>query len=407
MSKRQLQHLLWIVLATLLVVPHATAKELPPTLNATVSGNNAFAFDLYAQLKQGQGNLLFSPYSLSSALAMTYAGARGTTAREMAQALHITSEGNAHAAFAQLNTLLEKVQHSDQVQWRAANALWPQQGTPLLPEFLALIRQHYGAALTPLDFAKDTPQAARTINRWVEDKTHNKIQDLVRPSDLDPSTLLVLTNAIYFKGNWARRFDPTFTKQAEFSLPENRKKIRVPMMFQKGLFRYGEHEDIQLLELPYVGDKLAMVIVLPMKTNALSTIEDKLSADNLTTWLSRSYPTDVNVSLPKFTITWGTHELNAALQALGMRSAFGAEADFSAMYGNKDLFLGAVLHKAYAEITEEGTEAAAATAVVTKRGMSAPSIFKADHPFIFLIRDNTTGSILFLGRVLDPTGDKG
>jgi len=392
-----------MLLLFLLAVVVTFAEEPRAGLKTAVAGNNAFALDLYSVLKKEKGNLFLSPYSISSALAMTYGGARGATAEEMAKALHFAlGADKTHPAFAELNTVFDEIQKKGQVQLHIANSLWPQKDYRLLPEYLALTKRYYGVSITPVDYVKATEEARKIINTWVENRTKEKIKDLIGPGALDPVTVLVLVNAIYFKGNWASQFDPKRTTACDFSLLDDT-KTQVSMMYQKGEFGYGEIEGAQLLELPYVGKELSMVLILPEKPEGLSKIEDQLTTDNLESWGSRLSEQDVNVYLPRFTITWGTFELNKPLQALGMRKAFGSDADFSGMDGTRSLFIGLVLHKAFVEVNEEGTEAAAATAVVMKRGLSRTYTFKADHPFLFLIRDNVTESILFLGRVLDPS----
>ena len=395
-----------MLLISLLAVSLTFAEEQRPDIKSLVTGNNAFALDLYSILSKEEGNLFFSPYSISSALAMTYGGARGDTAEEMAKALHFSlGADKTHPAFAELDTVFHEIQKHGQVQLHIANSLWPQKDYRLLPEYLALTRQHYGVPITPVDYMKAAETARKLINTWVEDKTKDKIKDLIRPGDLDALTVLVLVNAIYFKGNWASQFDPKLTKQSGFSV-SGHAKTQVSMMYQKGKFGYGEIEGAQLLELPYVGKELSMVIVLPEKPEGLSGVENQFTVKNLDAWLSRLSQQDVNVYLPKFKVTWGTFELNRPLKALGMEKAFGSGADFSGMDRTRSLLIGLVLHKAFVEVNEEGTEAAAATAVVMKRNGGRKYIFLADRPFLFLIRDKATGSILFLGRVLDPSKEK-
>jgi len=392
-----------MLLLFLLAVSSTFAEEPPSDLKAAVAGNNAFALDLYSMLKKEKGNLFFSPYSISSALAMTYGGARDDTAEEMAKVLHFAlGVDKTHPAFAELNTVFGQIQKRGQVQLHIANSLWPQKGYRLLPEYLTLTKRYYGVSVTHVDYVKAAEDACKIINTWVEDRTKDKIKNLIRPGALDPLTVLVLVNAIYFKGNWASQFDPNRTTESDFSLLGDA-KTQVSMMYQKGKFGYGEIEGAQLLDLPYVGKELSMVLILPEKPDGLSKVEDQLTTENLDSWVSRISEQDVNVYLPKFKVTWGTFELNKPLQALGMRKAFGSGADFSGMDGTKTLFIGLVLHKACVEVNEEGTEAAAATAVVMRKGLSRTYTFKADHPFLFLIRDNVTGSILFLGRILDPS----
>jgi serpin B len=370
-------------------------------IKPSVIGNNTFALDLYATLKKKQGNLFLSPYSISSALAMTYGGARGDTAEEMARALHFSPGADGtHSAFSKLGGMFDNIQKKGQVELQIANSLWPRKGHRFLPEYLELIKHHYGESIVPVDYVNATEEACKIINAWVEDKTEERIRNLIHPGALSPSTTLVLVNAIYFKGSWASRFDPERTADSEFTVSSD-VKTHVPMMYQKGKFGYGKINGAQFLELPYAGKALSMFIILPEEREGLSGIENQLTMKNLDSWLSRLSEQDIDVYLPKFKITWGTFKLNESLQALGMRKAF-AGADFSGMDGTKNLSIDSVLHKAFIEVNEEGTEAAAATAVVMRKSLPRINMFKADHPFLFLIRDNATKSILFLGRVLDP-----
>jgi len=380
------------------------AEHLTPDAGAVARGATAFALDLYQQLRHNDGNLFFSPYSISTALAMTYAGARGDTATQIAQTLHFPLEDERlHEAFAAHERLLHAVQEKGDVLLSVANALWPAVGYAFLSTYLDLVKQFYGASITPLDFVRD-PEAARVqINGWVKDETQGKIKDLIPSGLLDELTKLVLTNAIYFKGNWASQFDGKKTKDAPFWLTAKR-AVDAPMMAQKRSFGYRAIDGLQVLELPYVGDDLSMILLLPRAIDGLPALEDALSAKNLARWTNRLRPQEVEVFLPRFKAT-STFSLGGVLAKMGMRDAFG-DADFSGMTGKRDLFISEVLHKAFVDVNEEGTEAAAATAVIMTKSMAfdmGPTIFKADHPFIFLILDKYSGGILFLGRVVDPT----
>ncbi|MHC4502189.1 MAG: serpin family protein, partial [Planctomycetota bacterium] len=311
---------------------------------ATVEGNNAFAFDLYAKLRANEGNIVFSPYSISTALAMTYAGARGETAGQMAavlrfpaEELHVSTAEGPHesrmipigqeriaAAFAHLvDDLNSRGGDGDErsaYELVVANRLWGQRGYPFLDPFLALNRTYYGAGLEQVDFVRATEAARRTINAWVEDKTRDKIKELLKPGILTPEVRLVLTNAIYFKGSWASRFKKEHTKDAPFSVsPANR--ITVPTMRQTERFGYAEAEGLQVLELPYVGDELSMAILLPKKTHGLAEIEALLDAGSMKTWLSRLAKRKVQVFLPRFKIESGL-DLKKALKSMGMPLAF-------------------------------------------------------------------------------------
>jgi len=374
-----------------------------PPVKIVASVNTLFALDLYGQLKGQPGNLFFSPYSISTALAMTYAGARGETDRQMAATLHFPlGQQIAHEGFGALHAAIESAQ-GEGVQMRIANSLWPQKGYVFLPDYTALIGKNYHSPITPVDYENAPEEARKTINAWVEQKTDQKIKDLIAPGALTPDFRLVLVNAIYFKGKWADQFDARRTQPMEFHLDANRKKS-VPMMQRRGDYGFRETEDTQILELPYDGDRLSMVVLLPKDVNGLAALEEKLTRDNVAAWLSKLPKEEATVFLPKFKITWGAFDLKGPLQALGMKDAFVEKvADFSGMDGTRNLFIGFVLHKAFVEVNEEGTEAAAATGIgMTTTSVRKSYVFRADHPFVFLIRDRQTDSILFMGRVTDP-----
>jgi serpin B len=375
-----------------------------------VQGNTAFALNLYRELQEKEGNLFFSPHSISTALTMTYAGARGKTERQMAHALHLPlGQKPLHPAFATLQARLQAVQDRGDVRLSVANALWPQEGYPFLEEYLALAEQHYGVRINAVDFAGDAEAARSRINAWVEEKTDNKICDMISPGVLSALTRLVLVNAIYFKGNWASQFDPALTGEAPFRITPDR-QVPVPLMTQEGPFSYAEGDRLQILEMPYIGDALSMIILLPRQVDDLAELEDALSPETLDQWTTNLREREVQVFVPRFKIT-AQFRLDRALINLGMVDAFDmGKADFSGMDGLKAwLYIAAVLHKAFVEVNEEGTEAAAATAVVMKmRSLPLPPpIFRADRPFLFLIRENRTGSILFLGRVVNPMLEDG
>jgi serpin B len=368
--------------------------------DAIVQGNTAFALDLYAELKGAGGNLFFSPYSISTALAMTYAGARGNTAEQMAATLHFPMDPKQlHDRFASLQAGLAAIQERGRIELRIANSLWPQIDYVLLKEFLSLAVETYGAMVAPVDYGYPSA-ASEVINAWVEDETAGKIKGLVSPSVLGSLTVLVLVNAIYFKGNWASQFDPASTRDAPFWVaPDDALEVR--MMAQQRRFRYGETDGLQVLELPYAGGSVSMIVLLPRERDGLADLETALTGDNLARWTGHLRERRVLVYFPTLKMSQG-FRLENALTSMGMGDAFGA-ADFSGMDGSKGLFISAVLHKAYIDLDEEGTEAAAATAVVVSRSLGPrPPAFRADHPFVFLIRENSTGSILFLGRFANP-----
>lgn len=382
------------------------SEDASREVESVVEGNNAFALDLYSKLAEAEGNLFFSPSSISTALAMTYAGARGDTADQMARVLHFQQTGQElHAAFHDLTAELQRRLNEKGNELNVANALWGQKGFDFLQGFIDLTRKYYGAGLHEVDYEGATEEARQTINAWVEKETKGKIKNLIPPGAINAQTRLVLTNAIYFFGKWAVEFDQKNTKDAPFTLMGG-DTIEVPMMNRTGDYWYMENEAIQALQLPYVDNAASMVIFLPKTNDGLPDLEAALSAEmynNLTRNLRRQ---KVVVTIPKFTMT-SQFSLRSTLSAMGMKDAFTGNADFSGMTGEKNLCIDNVIHKAFVDVSEKGTEAAAATAV-TMRATSAvrqpPQLFRADHPFLFVIRDGKTGGILFMGRVMDPRG---
>ena len=401
-----------MIVAGCLAAENSTVNPDSDKQGMVVQGNNKFALDLYAKLQDADGNLFFSPYSISTALAMTYAGARGQTATQMADALRFPV-GNQPSSldsqqfaseFGKLIKDLNTRGEDGAYELTVANALWGQKGYGFLAEFLELVEKHYSSRLNEVDFAAATETARLTINAWVEKKTNEKIKNLIAEGVLDSMTRLVLTNAIYFKGNWAQQFKEDRTKEAPFTLSDGQ-KVDVPMMNQTTKFGYLETETLQGLELPYADNELSMIVLLPKELDGLSELEKSLTLDNLSQWQSKLSKREVVVSIPKFKLT-SQFSLASVLKAMGMTDAFSKSANFSGMNGKRDLFISAVIHKAYVDVNEEGTEAAAATAVTMRLTSIGPAdrppVFRADHPFLFLIRDNQSGSILFIGRVMNP-----
>lgn len=387
-----------------------TQSQTAADLAALVSGNSAFAFDLARALgAAGAGNLFFSPYSVSLALAMTYAGARGETAVQMAETLHFTlPPERLHPAFAALAAQLaarrEGARGKDGQGFRLniANALWGQAGYAYLPAFLATLARFYGAPLRELDFA-GAPEVARgTINDWVEAQTEGRITELIPPGLIDPLTRLVLANAVYFNAAWARPFQPERTADGPFYLLDGG-EVTAPLMRQVETFPYAAGPGYQAVELPYDGRELAMLILLPDAGN-FAAFAGELDAAQGTAVLERLRSQRVDLTLPRFRVE-SQFDLGATLAALGMPDAFTDVADFSGMEPRGDLSISGVAHKAFVAVDEAGTEAAAATAVVMMtRAMlpQEPVVLRVERPFLFLIRDIQSGAILFAGRVLDP-----
>ena len=274
-----------------------------------------------------------------------------------------------------------------------------------LDEYLSLTKKHYGISITPMDYVNARETARKQINAWVEDKTKDKIKDMLQPMDLNELTRLVLVNAIYFKGDWVYQFGPASTQDAPFYV-SLLKTIQAPMMTQEEEFKYAEFKSLQIVELPYLGEDLSMLILLPKRIEGIDKLEESLSIENLNLWRSNLQEQKVIVFLPRFTTNFKL-DLCETLKAMGMIDAFiFGQANFTGMDGRPNwLFISRVIHQAYINVNEEGTEAAAATAVVMGIGGFAglPPVFRADHPFIFLIQENKTGSIFFIGRVIDPT----
>jgi serpin B len=380
-----------------LAAPAQDSNEL-----AVVTGMNRFAFDLYAQLRGGDGNLFYSPYSLSTALAMTYGGARGLTATQMAAVLHFTLQPeNLHPA---CGALMRRLGEGAQAyELKIANRLWAQIGQSLLDPFVELTRTEYSAEVTAVDFRTRADTVRLAINQWVESQTAHRIRDLLKPGVVNAETRMLLVNAIYFKGKWQHPFERRSSQDAPFIRADG-KESTAWLMHQSQSLRYAEDDAAQALELPYGGGSLSMVIFLPRRPDGIGNLEAGLTADSLGGRLSGLEKQEVEVYLPRFKLT-SEFELAKTLRKMGMELPFTTAADFSGITGQADLFLSAVVHQAFVDVNEEGTEAAAATGAVmmpTSIRATQPVVFRADHPFIFLIRDRSTGAILFIGRLMDP-----
>jgi len=384
--------------------PDVSADEI----HAVTTANNAFALDLYQSLGSQDGNLIYSPFSISLALAMTYAGARGETEAQMAQTLHFLPQNELHPALNALDLELAKrgeAQSEDDtpLQLNIANAIWAEQTLTLLQEYLDVIAQNYGAGIQLADFAGQPEAIRQDINNWVSTKTNDKIKDLLPRGILTPDTAMVLVNAIYFKADWIYQFDPSETHEAPFHLLDG-SDVQVEMMSQS-LFGipYAQGNGYQAIELPYQGEAAVMDIIVPDE-GKFNEFESALDTQKLNEILGGMQPGGaIEIGLPKFDFT-SDFALRDHLIAMGMPDAFDGRADFSGMTGEKHLFIDAVLHKAFVAVDEKGTEAAAATAVIMKETAALqPDVsLIIDQPFIFVIRDLPSGQILFIGRVLNP-----
>jgi serpin B len=380
--------------------PVPPPPEWSPAMQAIADGSNRFALDLYGRLRDRPGNLFFSPYSVHAALAMTADGANGPTRDQMVNVLHLPDGRDRTLVAGDLGRYYSAGEKPYELA--VANALWGQKGFPWRPEFLTRQRERFGAGFNEADFKAD-PEAERVrINGWVAEKTRDKIKDLLQPGVVTPQTTMVLTNAIYFKGQWAERFDKSKTRDGEFRLADG-KTVTAPLMHNSGTYRHGDVEGTQVLEMPYQGGDLSMVVILPEKPDGLPALERRLTPEQLMKWIiTTREEKNFDVTLPRFKVTWDA-TLNDPLKALGTTEAFGGGADFSGMAESSPGAISAVVHKAFVDVNEEGTEAAAATGVAAALPAPPPRHFRADRPFLFLIRDARHGTILFLGRLTDPT----
>jgi len=389
---------------------------LPLMLNASnpdgvVEGNNKFAFKLFHQVQGGTtGNQFYSPFSISTALAMVYAGARNETALQMSQTLNFPLNDKFHGEYKQLLGKLHDGADG-KIKLNIANGLWAQKDFKFLESYFSVVKSNYAAELKNVDFKDNTEREAtrNEINTWVAKNTNDKIKNILSQGDLDVLTRLVLVNAIYFYGDWATPFKKELTKTKNFALLDGTKDT-VPFMNQGERYNYYEDSKIQAIEIPYKDNIASMVIFLPNTTDGIAELGKSLDYKYYQEIIESLQITDVSLSLPKFKMDF-KFELGSTLSQMGMPLAFSQTgADFSGMTGSRDLFISKVIHQAFVIVDEKGTEAAAAT-VVTMSLMMAPKhiepkIFKADHPFMFLIKDNTTGSILFMGKIMKPEVSK-
>lgn len=370
--------------------------------------NNQFGLDLYlryAKNKKAGENIFFSPFSISSAIGMTYEGARGITAQEIADVFHFPSD--IQKLRNEYKSIYENINSKNEYyKLSVANSLWVQKDYKLSDDYIKNVKTYYDGQVTNLNFIEEVDKAVNTINSWVESKTANKIKNLLSKENVPPSTRLILTNAIYFKGEWLNKFREYTTKEKEFIAGDG-SKYQTKMMRQVNYFDYAESDNIQLLKLPYIGDNLSMLVILP-KNNNLSSTEKSFNYKQLNGWILKLKSKKVDISMPKFKIE--TKESIAEdLKSMGMPTAFSNNADFSGITNTKELSISDVIHQTFIENKEDGTEAAAATAMTMMSSSPPPQpekekiyIFNANHPFIFLIQQNKTGNILFMGRIAKP-----
>lgn len=416
-----MHRLIPLFLLVLLVVPavdvrSAGAGEAPGASEGAkmmADSINRFGVDLYKVVGSGDGNLFFSPYSVSAALGMTREGALGETRAQMDKVFHFPD-----SPAAKQKALADTLKPSQVREYtndgknkmvpayalQVANALWGQEGFSFKPEFLGRLKDDYGAPLYRLDF-KQSAKARQVINDWVAKHTKDKIKDIIPEGMPQPDTRLALANAIYFKANWIEKFSKRATKEAPWYRADGTEG-KAQLMNRIDSYGYTQDEDVQVAELTYKGRDLSMVVVLPRKKDGLAAIEKDLTNEKISTWIGALKYRRVNMKLPRFKFTTSL-DLSSTLPSMGMPNAFSAKlAQFGGMTAEEPLFIGAVLHKAFVGVDEEGTEAAAATVVLMRAGSAPPRdppvAFTADHPFLFVIRHRKTGAILFMGRVMDP-----
>lgn len=403
--------------ATLFAAPPLQADdEENPDVAAIVAANTGFACDLYAKLRETPGNLFVSPFSVSTALAMALAGARGDTEKEMAAVLRLAlSRDRLHPA---VKALLAGLDARSPVQERSkpprkpfelvvANRLFGARGYAFRKEFLDLTGREYGAELQPVDFAGAADEARRTVNQWVGKKTNDRIKDILAPGSVGPDTRLVLVNAIYFKSGWEHRFLEAATRPRPFHLSPGG-AVDVQTMQNTEDYAYfdepgADGEGVSGVAIPYLGSELSMVVLVPRGPGGIAGLERRLTAEALARWSAALEVKNVHLFLPRFRAE-SSFDLAETLRALGLKRALDPKgADFGAMADTRELFLGRVVHKTFVSVDEQGTEAAAATAMMAfGADGDEPVIFSVDRPFLFLIRDNKTGSVLFMGRITDP-----
>ena len=395
------------------VEPPAATPAATESVEDVVAANNLFAYDLYHMLSSDEQyanhNLFFSPYSISTALALTYEGAEGKTADEIQAVFHFPVDDTVRQdGYAGLIAGLNRPDAAYTLT--TANALWAEETYPFLPEYIETAERSYAAEVMNLDFISAPEESRQTINRWVEEQTNDRIQDLIPAGVINPLTRLVITNAVYFKGTWVLQFDENETHPAPFRT-EQGASVTVDMMQrtdEDALYSYAETDDLQILGMPYEhesGKALSMLVLLP-KGDDIPVAQAALGTEELGDAIASMESERVKVFFPKFTLET-TYFLPETLAAMGMPTVFGFDADLSGMDGTTMLYISDVIHKAFVDVGEEGTEAAAATAVVVQLKSVVEeepvTVFRADHPFIFLITDDETGTILFMGRMLDPT----
>ena len=394
-----------LIPALVAFMPLLPAAEPQPARDRVLQGMNEFAAELYPRLARNGDNAIFSPFNLFTALSMALNGARSGTAKEMAAVLHQPSSDTGYqAALAEVVGEMIKSATSGGTQLSSSNGLWVDKAFRIQTDFRQSLQTFYNAPHLQLDFSANPEGARDEINRWTAEHTKGKIANLLGPGAVDRSTRLVLTSAIYFYGKWQSAFRPELTRPAPFRLATGG-TVEAPFMNQSGGFGYTETQSVQILEMKYADGGLGMDVLLPKSLETLPELEKSISSENLGAWFRNLQPETVVVSLPKFRVETG-YSLRESLSHMGMASAFKSDADFSGIDDRRDLALSDVVHKAFVDVSEAGTEAAAATGTVAFLASYIPPkpkiVFNANRPFLFLIRDTRSGVILFAGRMMNP-----
>lgn len=372
-----------------------------------VSANNQFAFDLFLKIsEEDDGNMMICPYSIFTALSMTYEGARGNTAEEMADVMHLPDDDiERRGSIAKVQNDINK--GSVDYELATANKIWPHSEKPVEEEFIRIIEQFYHGGVEALDYGIDPDGCKEIINSWVADQTNDKIEDLIPDGILNADVYMVLTNAVYFKGTWVYQFDEDETRDMNFRTFEGN-DVEVSMMSmlleEEDKLPYYEDEDLKAVELPYEGDDLSMIILLP-KTGSITDLENDMDAGRFSDIRDGMEETNIEIYLPRFKMK-EKYTLNEPLISLGMEDPFKPSADFSGMDPRRSAYIAYVFHDTFIEVNEEGTEAAGATAVVMYESIPSYPTFNANQPFMYMIQQKSTGNILFMGRVCDPSKEE-
>ncbi len=385
---------------------HADIQPSKYTIESLAESNNLFAADLFKQIQSKSENLIFSPYSIGTVLAMIYSGSGGKTASEMSEVLYFPAQELLDPVESGMRESMLAADTMQGTDFRLANAIWAQEDFSFLPDYLARVEKYYDAPLSLMDFVETSnrEESRKTINHWVEEKTNNRIQDLIQPGILDASTRLVLTNAIYFNGGWMFPFDKAATSPSLFHTSKQ-ESIKTDFMHQTRSYPYYEDEEIQAISLPYKNKRMALMIILPKSIEGWRLISQVINYERINLVISGMGTREVRLALPKFRSELQIN-LRQELTSMGMGTAFSRHADLSGMTGEENLYVDEVIHKAFIEVNEMGTEAAAATAAIIglKSSLSDdPVRFNADHPFVFFLLDRQTSCIIFTGRLVKPS----